>query len=277
LFILVGFSAITPICYEYELRAVVRKPFITEKKMNQHSNDTLARGGEMDLGLRNFMLGTYKYMIAAMAISGLAAWAMSLVLFQNGAPTDLYRIIHTGPLRWAMWLAPMGFVMIMGSRYNKMSVSGALFTLFGYAALIGVWLSDIAAYFAQENPLLGMKILLLSSSMFATFSLFGYMTRKNLSGIGQFAAMAFMGVIVSMVINMLVFKSTGFDMVVSGIGLVLVAAMTAWHTQGLKQMYRATVGNAAEAEKASVFGAISLYTSFINIFLLLMRFMGGGD
>lgn len=245
--------------------------------MNQYSDGTLAQGGEMDLGLRSFMLGTYKYMIAAMAISGLAAWAMSLVLFQNGAPTDLYRIIHTGPLRWAMWLAPMAFVMIMGSRYRKMSVSGARFTLFGYAALIGVWLSDIAAYFAQSNPLLGMKILLLSSAMFGAFSLFGYTTRKNLSGIGQFAAMAFMGVIISMVINMLIFKSTGFDMIVSGIGLVLVAAMTAWHTQGLKQMYRATIGNAAEAEKASVFGAISLYTSFINIFLLLMRFMGSGD
>ena len=245
--------------------------------MNDYRGGGLARGTDIDVGLRSFMLGTYKYMIAAMGVSALAGWAMSLVLFNNGAPTDLYKLMYGSVLRWAVWLAPMIFVMVMGARYHKLSVNGARFTLFGYSALIGVWLSALGAYFVSTNPVLGAKILLLSASMFGAFSLFGYVTRKSLQGVGQMAGMLLFGVIIAMVINVAVFKSTGFDMVVSGIGLLLVAAMTAWQTQSLKQMFYATAGHAEEAEKASVFGALSLYTSFINIFLFLMRFMGGND
>ncbi len=240
-------------------------------------NTSITHQSEMDLGLRSFMLGTYKYMIAAMGISGVAGWIMSLFLFNGGVPTNLYQLMYGSPLKWAVWLAPMAFVMIMGRKYATMSVSTARFTLFGYATLMGVWLSSLGVYFVQSNPLLGAKILFLSAAMFGAFSLFGYATRKSLQGIGQFAGMALFGVIVAMVINIAVFKSTGFDMVISGIGLLLVAAMTAWQTQNLKRMYHATLGNGEMAEKAAVFGALSLYTSFVNIFLFLMRFMGGGD
>ncbi len=240
-------------------------------------NNSISHQGEMDLGLRSFMLGTYKYMVAAMGVSGITGWLMSFLLLRNGVPTDLYHIMYGSPMRWALWLAPIIFIMVMGRKFESMSVPKARFILILYSALIGVWLADLGIYFTQSNPMLGAKILFMSATMFGAFSLFGYVTRKNLQGIGQFASMALIGVIITMVINIAVFKSTGFDTFISGIGLVVVAGMTAWQTQNLKQMYYSTQGRGDMAEKAAVFGAISLYISFINIFILLMRFMGGND
>lgn len=240
------------------------------------NNSPMHAGGTTgtDVGLRRFLLGTFQYMAAAMVVSGAAAWLMSQFLFSGGQPTSLYATLYYTPLKWALWLAPMAFVWIMGANYSKLSPNMARFTLFGYAALIGVWLSSLLMGLTQTAPELGAKVFFLSIALFGSFCLFGYTTKMDLGKIGPMAAMAFFGVVIAMVINIAVFKSTGFDMILSGVGLLLMAAITAWNLQDLKQQYYMIGGNAAEAEKASAFGALSLYTSFINIFLMLLRFMG---
>lgn len=241
--------------------------------MNDRYPQSAENYSSTDLGLRSFLLGTFQYMIMAMGISAVAAWAMSNVLFDAGQPTSVYYTMYASPLKWAVWLAPMAFVWIMGARYHKLSRTAANLTLVGYSALIGVWLSALLAAFVMNNPQLGAKVFFLSIALFGTFCLFGYTTKFDLSKIGPMAGMALLGVIVAMVINIAVFKSTGFDLVISGVGLLIMSVVTAFQLQSLKQIYYSVAGNADEAHKASVFGAIGLYTSFINIFLFLLRFM----
>ncbi|PHR91547.1 MAG: hypothetical protein COA69_10125 [Robiginitomaculum sp.] len=239
-------------------------------------NTSVTHQGEMDLGLRSFMLGTYKYMIAAMAVSGIVALLIGkfLLLDANGAPTAMAYTLTRPSIALMMTIGiVMGFGTV-GRKLHTMSVSGARTFLFVFAAVMGVWLSTIAAF---KDPMISVRIFFMASAMFAGVSLLGYTSKKNLSGLATFAAMAFIGVIVLMFANAFFFKAGGGSMFVLGlnaVGLLAVAAMTAWETQALKRTYHATVGNPELAEKYAVFGAASLLLSFINMFMMLMNLFG---
>lgn len=239
-------------------------------------NNTITHQGEMDLGLRSFMLGTYKYMIAAMAVSGIVALAVAkfLLLDANGAPTQMAYLLTSPMIALGMTLAIVFGFGAMGRKLHTMSVSNARTFLFVFAAFMGVWLSVIAAF---KDPMISVRIFFMATAMFGGVSLIGYTTKKNLSGIATFASMAFIGVIVLMFANAFFFKAGGGSMFVLGlnaVGLLAIAALTAWETQALKRTYHSTVGNPDLAEKYSVFGAASLLLSFINMFMMLMNLFG---
>lgn len=239
-------------------------------------NTSVTHQGEMDLGLRSFMLGTYKYMIMAMAVSGMVAFLVAkfLLLDANGMPTSFAYAITKPSIALMLTLGIVFGFGAVGSKLNSMSLNGVRIFLFGFAAVMGVWLSLIAAF---KDPMISARIFFMAAAMFGGVSLIGYTTKKNLSGLATFAAMAFIGVIVLMFANAFFFKAAAgstFVLGLNAVGLLAVAALTAWETQALKRTYHATVGDPTMAEKYSVYGAAGLLLSFINMFSMLMSLFG---
>ena len=242
-----------------------------------NSNRTVGVQSNMDVGLRNFMLGTYKYMIAAMGLSGAVAYffGMNVLRDANGGITEIGAMLYS-PM--AVIIMTIGIVVgfgAVGAKLHSMSVSSARTFLFGFAAVMGIWLSAIAAF---VDPMISVRIFFMAAAMFAGLSLIGYTTKKDLGGIAKFCFMVFAGFVVIKILGMfipaLAFTGT-MDTVLHVVGLVAIAGITAWETQALKHMYHATVGDPAMAEKYSVYGAASLLLAFINIFSILMNIFGG--
>ena len=241
---------------------------------NQHGG--VAAQGQTDLGLRSFMLGTYKYMIAAMAVAGVVAYAAGTQLIgPNGQIAGWARILYSGPGLLALIFGiPIAFGII-GAKLPSMSLTGARIFLFGFAAVMGVWLSAIAAL---KDPMISVRIFFMATAMFAGLSLIGYTTKKDLSTIGKICAMVFIGFIAVSVLGYFfpAMAATGtLGFVLNLVGLAAIAGITAWETQGLKRIYYGTVGDPALAEKYSVYGAAGLLLAFINIFSILMNLFGG--
>lgn len=246
--------------------------------MNDFNMQT--RGADTDLGLRSFMLGTYKYMTAAMLVTMGVAWAFGNFVLINtpfepqSGLSSIGMMVRSPVAALALTFGIMFLFGGVGSKLNSMSVSGVKTFLFGFAAVMGIWMSALAVF---VNPLIVTKIFFMAATAFAAVSLAGYVTKKDLGTIAKFCIMAFFGFIAYRLLSMFfpaMALSGPMDQIVSVIGLLAICGITAWETQALKRTYYATVGNAEMAEKYSVFGAASLLLSFINIFSILMSLFG---
>ena len=243
--------------------------------MNDFRHGSVAAQGQTDLGLRSFMLGTYKYMIAAMAVAGIVAYGAGTQLIDaNGNIAGWARMLYSGPGLLALVFGiPIAFGVV-GAKLPSMSIGGARIFLFVFAAVMGVWLSAIAAL---KDPMISVRIFFMASAMFAGLSLIGYTTKKDLGMVGKISAMVFIGFVAINVLGFF-FKAiapTGMmDQVFNVIGLLAISGITAWETQGLKRIYYGTVGDPAMAEKYAVYGAAGLLLAFINIFSILMNLFG---
>ena len=239
-------------------------------------NNQVTHQGEMDLGLRSFMLGTYRYMIAAMAVSGLVAYLFGTRVLRDAAGnmTEIGAMLYSPMAAIGLTIGIMFGFGAVGKKLHSMSVNGVKVFLFVFAAVMGIWLSAIAAF---VDPMISVRIFFMAAAMFGGLSLIGYTTKKDLSAIGKFGAMLFVGFIVVSLTSMFIPSlSTGMMGIgLNIVGLIGIAAITAWETQGLKRIYYGTVGNPELAEKYAVFGAASLLLAFINIFSILMSLFGG--
>jgi len=228
--------------------------------------------GETDVGLRNFMLGTYRYMAAAMAVTAGVAYFGGQMIQSN--PSLL------GPLRSPFVL--LGFIIAIpflfggvARKMHTMSLGGMHAFLFGFAAFLGVFMSVVAAF---VPGVVVAKIFFMTVAMFGALSLFGYSTSSNLSTFVRYAIAAFIGFIAIQVLGMFfpALRPTGtMDIVINLVGLGAIAFITAWETQMLKRTYYAVAGNPGMASKMSAYGAASLLLSFVNIFNILMNLFGG--
>ena len=230
---------------------------------------SISQPAETDLGLRDFMLGTYRYMAMAMAVTAGVAYFSAEYVAQIG--------IFRSPF------ALLGFVIAIpvlfgavGAKMHSMSKGGMLAFLFGFAAFLGIFVSAITL--AYPSVILA-KVFFMTVAMFGALSMFGYTTGFNLSSIIKYAAAAFMGYIVIGVIGMFYapFSVTAggtFGMIINIIALAAIAIITAWETQMLKRTYYSVAGNPAMAGKMSAFGAASLLLAFINMFQILMNLFG---
>ncbi len=232
-------------------------------------NRTMARPQTMDTsvdaGLRAFMLGIYNNMSIGLGITGLVAYFVS----QN---ESLMRTIFGTPLQWVVMLAPLGFVIYLSARVMKMSPSTARLWFFAFAAVMGISISSIFLMY-QIGAI--AKVFFITAASFGALSLWGYTTKKNLTGMGSFMMMGLFGIIIAMVVNIFL-KSAAMDFAISAIGVVIFAGLTAWDTQRLKHSYYEIGANAEMAGRVAIMGALSLYLDFLNLFLFLLRFMGGG-
>jgi uncharacterized protein len=219
----------------------------------------------VDAGLRSFMLGIYNNMTLGLAITGLVAFFTSQSL-------PLMQLINGSMLRWVVMLAPLGFVIYLSARVMKMKPATARMWFFAFAAVMGLSLSYIFLVYTGASI---AKVFFITAASFGALSLWGYTTKKNLSGMGSFMMMGLFGIIIAMVVNIFL-KSTAMDFAISAIGVVIFAGLTAWDTQRLKHSYYEIGANAEMAGRVAIMGALSLYLDFLNLFLFMLRFMGGG-
>ncbi len=227
---------------------------------------TLSRGqaeaATIDAGLRQYMLRVYNYMASGVALTGLVAALVA------SSPT-LMQAIHGTALAWLVMLAPLGVVLVMSFGMEKMSLPAVQATFWVFAGLMGLSLSYI---FAAYTPVSITRVFFITAATFAALSLYGYTTKRDLTGLGSFLFMGLVGIIIAMVVNIFL-QSSLLHFVISGIGVLVFAGLTAYDTQKIKEMYAESDGSAVAGKKA-VFGALQLYLDFINLFIMLMQFLG---
>jgi FtsH-binding integral membrane protein len=227
--------------------------------------------GARDAGLRSYMLSVYNYMSSAVLLTGIVA----LLFAYNTAPDGMNNsyaaqlFINGGPLKWVVMLAPLGIVMWLSFGINRITEGTAKALFWGYAVLMGLSLSTILLVYTGTSI---AQAFFATAAAFAGLSLFGYTTKKDLSGFGTFLIMGVVGLVVASLINMFL-KSSALDLVVSFVGVLLFAGLTAYDTQRIKSMYFQVQGSAMIG-KTVIMGALQLYLDFINLFLFLLRFMG---
>ena len=235
----------------------------------------------IDAGLRAYMLRVYNYMVVGLAITGLAALgiymlsvttdpALAVAKVRNVMLTNVGYALFVSPLKWLVILAPLGLVFFISARINTLSVQAARGLFFLYAALIGVSLSTIFHVYTQSSI---TRVFFISAAAFGALSIRGYTTQRNLSGLGTFLFMGLIGIIIASLVNLFL-RSSGLDWMISIIGVGVFAGLTAYDTQRIKGMYDRG-DEATSAGRKAVMGALSLYLNFINLFMMLLRLMGG--
>jgi FtsH-binding integral membrane protein len=225
-----------------------------------------------DAGLRAHMLRVYNYMAGALALTGITAY-----VFANTPAllNTIYQVNAQGVLSptiagWVVLLAPLALVFFLSFRIQHMSQSAAQLTFWGYAALVGASLASIFVVYTNASI---ATTFFVTAATFGSMSLYGYTTKRDLSGFGNFLFMGLIGILIASLVNIWL-QSAAMTFVVSVLGVLIFTGLTAWDTQKIKQTYYAIGHDTALIGKAAIMGALSLYLDFLNIFLFLLRFMG---
>lgn len=214
-----------------------------------------------DAGLRSYMLKVYNYMASGVLLTGLTAY-----FFAN---SSLFAPVMMSGLRWLVILAPLAIVFAMSFGVNRMKESTLQMLFWGFAFLMGLSMSTIFVVYTGTS--IAQTFFAVAAS-FMALSLYGYTTKRDLSGMGTFLIMGVVGLLVAMIINMFV-QSTAMGLAISAIGVLLFAGLTAYDTQKIKSMY-AYVAGTDMMGKSVIMGALTLYLDFINMFQFLLSFMG---
>ena len=216
---------------------------------------------DIDVGLRQYMLSVYNYMAGGLALTGLVAYF--------AAASGFYQAIVGTPLFWVVLLAPLGMVMLLSFGIQRMSLGATQLSFWVYAALVGLSLAGIFLVYTQASI---ARVFFITAGTFAAMSLYGYTTRRDLSQFGSFLMMGLIGIILASLVNLFI-QSSALQFAVSVIGVVVFVGLTAYDTQRIKEMYFAGDG-AIVAGKKAIMGALQLYLDFVNLFILLLQFMG---
>lgn len=233
-----------------------------------------AEGTQTDAGLRKYMLSIYNYMASALALTGIVALVAASSPAIMGA---LYNIDPTtgammgmNPLGWLVMFAPLGFVFFLGFKIQSMSMQTAQLTFWAFASVMGLSMAHIFLAFTGESI---ARVFFITSAAFGGLSLYGYTTKKDLSGWGSFLTMGLIGLIIASVVNIFL-ASSALHFAISVIGVLIFAGLTAYDTQNLKRMYFQLRGQGEAMAKMSIMGALRLYLDFINMFMFMLQFFG---
>ena len=228
----------------------------------------------IDEGLRAHMNKVYGTMSVGMLVTAGVSWAvgsspMLLSIFRD--PVTMSPNI----LGWIVMFAPLIFIFAFGAMINRVSAAGAQGLFYLFAALMGLSISWIFAVFTGFSI---AQTFLVTSIAFAGLSLYGYTTKRDISGWGAFLIMGLIGLIVAMIVNIFL-GSPAMAFAISVIGLLIFAGLTAYDTQRIKTEYVAHAQHADQEwlDKSGIMGALSLYLNFINIFMFLLQFMGNRE
>jgi len=224
----------------------------------------------MDVGLRQYMLRVYNYMASGLFLSGLVALLVANTSLQNlfFQVNEAGRLGYTG-LGYVGVFAPLGLILAMSFGAHRMKTATLQACYWAFVTLMGVGLSVILLRYTGVSV---VRVLLITAASFGALSLFGYTTKKNLTGFGTFLFIGLIGLVIASVVQMFV-ASAAMHFVISVAGVFIFAGLTAWDTQRIKGEYLAIRGSTAETPSA-VMGAVSLYLNFVNLFQFLMSFMG---
>lgn len=242
--------------------------------MNQQPNMGHTKTASMEL-VNAFMRGVYAWMSSGLAITAVIAWltakspAMLGLLFNVDPATGM--VTGLSMFYWVLAIGELGLVFYLSARVQNLSSGAASGLFLFYSALNGITLSMIFLIYTQESL---VSTFLVTAGMFGAMSLYGLVTKRDLTSMGSFLSMGLIGLIIAMVVNMFL-QSSAMSFVISGLGVIIFTGLTAYDTQKLKTMGEMMPHNDATAvRRGTIMGALSLYLDFINLFLMLLRFMG---
>jgi FtsH-binding integral membrane protein len=215
-----------------------------------------------DEGLRKHMLRVYNYMGLGLVITGIVAFVVS----QTPA---LYVPIFQTPLKWVVMLAPLAFVFFFSFRIHAMSAATAQMAFWAFAAVMGLSLASVFLVFTETSI---ARTFFITATMFGAMSLYGYTTKRDLSQFGSFLMMGLIGVVIASIVNIFL-GSSALQFAISVIGVFVFVGLTAWDTQNIKEQYAENYDQESQ-QKLAVFGALSLYLNFVNLFQLLLSLTG---
>ena len=230
-----------------------------------HMSGAQAHAADIDVGLRAYMLKVYNYMCIGLGLTGAVAFATST------SPAMMNAIYGT-PRQWVVMLAPIGMVFFLAAKINSMKASTAQTLFWVYAGAMGLSMSYIFAVYTGESV---VRVFFITSGAFAGLSLYGYSTKKNLSGMGSFLIMGVIGLVIASVVNIFL-ESSAMQFAISVLGVLIFAGLTAYDTQKIKAIYSAHDGSAT-SEKKAIMGALTLYLDFINMFIFMLHLFGNRD
>jgi len=255
-------------------------------ELNTIRTASQTQAAQIDAGLRAHMNKVYGTMSVGMLITALAAWAIAGLSitdvpneFQIGTDkylTSLGYTLFVSPLKWVIMFSPLAFIFFgWGALMRRGSAAVVQLGFFAFAAVIGISMGTI---FMIYTPYSIAQTFVVTSIAFAGLSLWGYTTKKNLSGMGTFLMMGVIGLIIAMVINIFL-QSPAMMYAISMIGILIFAGLTAYYTQDIKNTYvaHAAHGDQEWLDKAAYDGALSLYIAFLNLFQFLLMFMGSQE
>jgi uncharacterized protein len=202
---------------------------------------------------------------------GLGLAITGLVAFVVASTPAIAIPIFTTPLKYVVMLAPLGFVIFLSARIQTMSASAAQLTFWLFAGIMGLSMASIFLVFTGESI---ARVFFVTAATFGAVSLYGYTTRRDLTGMGSFLFMGLIGIVIASLVNVFI-GSTALQFAVSVIGVLVFTGLTAWDTQRLKNEYLGSLQVGGElAAKGAIMGALSLYLNFINLFVSLLQLMG---
>ena len=247
---------------------------MSERKISLRT-DTMTRGqaesAQIDVGLRSYMLRVYNYMASGLALTGIVAYFVAntpalLSLFYAVGPGG---VVQPTILAWIAMLSPLGFMLALSFGIHRMKASTAQMVFWAFAAVMGLSITHIFLTFTGVSI---ARVFFISAATFAGMSLYGYTTKRDLSGFGSFLMMGLIGVVIAGVVNIFL-ASPMLHFLTSLVGVLVFVGLTAYDTQKIREWYVES-DDAEVAGKKAVFGAVTLYLDFINLFMLLLQFFG---
>ena len=231
--------------------------------MVYEESQVIASGSRDEVLVADFLRGVYGWMCGGLAITALTAWIVA------NSPSVTRAIATNSLLFWALVIAQFGIVITLSARVSKLAAGTASALFIAYSALTGVTLSFILLVYTAQSI---ASTFVISAGMFGSLALYGTFTRRNLSGFGQFMFMGLIGLVLASLIGMF-WQNDGLQFMISLVGIVVFAGLTVWDAQRLKGLAFAT--NIGGTSSYTIVGALALYLDFINLFLFLLRFLGG--
>ena len=230
-----------------------------------------AEASVIDAGLRAYMLRVYNYMLVGLGLTAGTAWltantSLRDLFFQYVPAAHGYGLTMLGMIAI---FAPLALVLLLSFRINKMSVAGAQTAFWVYASMVGISVASILLNFTGESV---ARVFAITAATFGAMSLYGYTTKRDLTGFGSFLFMGLIGVIIASLVNMFL-QSSMMQFIISIIGVLVFTGLTAYDTQKIKNYYVAQDDGTVAGKKA-IMGALNLYLDFINLFFMLIQLFG---
>lgn len=238
---------------------------------------TAVDAAQLDEGLRAYMLRVYNWMASGLLLTGIVAF---LIASNPTVASMFYEVVRTPRgnatvptiLGWIAMFSPLAFILVLSFGINRMSKTTAQALFWAFCAVMGASMSNIFAIYTGASI---ASTFFITAAMFGAVSLYGYTTKADLTKMGSFMMMGLIGIIIASVVNIFI-GSTALQFAISVIGVVVFVGLTAFDTQRIKADYieHAYAEGTELAGKRSVFDALSLYLNFVNLFQLLLQFMG---
>lgn len=233
----------------------------------QSSTQRMERDLARSAAFPALMRKVYLWMTMALVITGLCAWGTAT------SPSMVQLVYGNRATIWVLFIAELGLVFYTTARINRLSLTTATTLFILYSALNGVTLSSIFMVYAMTSI---AKVFFITAGTFGVMALYGSVTKTDLSRFGNLFLMALFGLIIATLANLFI-KSSGFDLILSYVGVVLFVGLTAWDSQQIKRALSMQAGMDESAQKVALLGALELYLDFINLFLYLLRIFGRSD